>query len=952
MAEIIINGPDGISTINNIPAWATEATQNIISKTLTGIGTSSKKIEALLSLQLKGYTEVTKATKEGDKEIADLLDTIRKLDKEGVAEQKKTKQATMAQTKAVDDLEQLQKDSLSELGKLNDSTNQQNKDLDKILNDMNTGSDGLMSFAGGFGKGGNLLGGALGIAAKAAGLFGTAILGVATYIGSQFTETFKFLNNGLRQGTGGIIGLTHPVENVAMAANMAGMSLEEFGTFAQQNSKILRVMGAKGFTDLYSKTLIATGGLLDIGMTADDAVESVMTELEYRRRFGMMLNQDTAVLRASLMTSARELRIFANAVGMSEDELRTQSEVQEDHVQLMRLRTEQLGGSTLATAEATQRISRELGALGLGDLINPLFESVSKGSTGLSDSFIEIGKVAPDLITMVEGEAANFRQTGILNANLGRDIINLMKGLTSSQLDAIEALQTAGDAGSVTLNNMVTNLGKYTPEMIAKMLEPMDEKSLTLLDTFNRLGFVVNQSTATIGDMGKTALLALLGFDKAADGTFDFNHGISVMSDKILQFSKNIFGSNSRITESVGLFTNYLDTMFGGIQEGEDTEAFQKRLDDARTAFVNTVGGFAQRIGLDLNDQIKQGTLFDTIKRFFLKFFDDLSYAIATATGGILFGGSADRGQTRQFMAGNMSNDAYLKTVGINSVGDREAMTDLVFKDQITQKADELGISNNLSQQVASGYAVFGKDNKATKVVMNDLRNSITGFEDLSISEQKSIFNDRVSEVALFNNNVNDYVLKMYAEVEDGLDLNLRIANINKYMKWSADHGYTTALAGLDIFEDIDGDSLYKFKDLFRTNTAFGGSGQTSFMGNDAFLQDQVKRLAINKSTFDTLGNETYKSANNDQNVAKPMSFKNSAKFVQLQEDYFKAMEDGQMHFSEATPMQALIKELRGSGTMSNDTTLLLESIKNLIDKQRELTNQMKDVINPEAVNP
>jgi hypothetical protein len=57
MADIVINGPEGQSTLN-APAWATEATQANIAKTLAGIGTTAEKSEALLKLMFKGYTKV------------------------------------------------------------------------------------------------------------------------------------------------------------------------------------------------------------------------------------------------------------------------------------------------------------------------------------------------------------------------------------------------------------------------------------------------------------------------------------------------------------------------------------------------------------------------------------------------------------------------------------------------------------------------------------------------------------------------------------------------------------------------------------------------------------------------------------------------------------------------------------------------------------------------------
>ena len=103
MADILINGPDGTSTINNIPAWATEATQSNIENLLKGIGTKAQKIEAILRLQLKGFKEVTEATTKGDKEVKKLLEILDKNDKKS---DKKEQQATKQLT---DELEKLQK---------------------------------------------------------------------------------------------------------------------------------------------------------------------------------------------------------------------------------------------------------------------------------------------------------------------------------------------------------------------------------------------------------------------------------------------------------------------------------------------------------------------------------------------------------------------------------------------------------------------------------------------------------------------------------------------------------------------------------------------------------------------------------------------------------------------------------------------------------------------------
>lgn len=946
MADIVINGPEGQSTLN-APAWATEATQAVISKTLTGMGTSSTKIEALLRLMVKGYTETTKATKEGDKEVADLLDTIRKLDEKSVKEQKATKQATINQTKAVDDLEKLQKDSLNELGKLNQHQSQQAKDLEKILNDMNNGGDGLMSFAGGFGKAGNLLGGAIGIATKAVGVFGTAILGAATYITSQFTETFQFLNNGLKQGTGGIIGLTHPVENVAIAANLAGMSLEEFGEFAQANSKILRQLSARGFADLYSKTLIASGGLLDIGMTAEDAVESVMTELEYRRRFGMVLNQDTAVLRTSLMTSARELRIFANAVGMSEDELRSQTEIQEQHVDLMQINAQALGANTDELVQATQTISRQMGAVGLGDLINPLFEAISKGSTGLSDEFIEIGKTAPEIIKLIEDEAASFGMTGQLNANLGKDMVELFRNLSNEQENQIIALAKAGDAGAVAFNNLRKNVNRLSDESIGKVFSELDETSLSMLDTFNRLGFVVNQGTSAIGDMGKVAILSALGFDDLGDGTFDFNAGVKKMSENIMSFVENVFGYNSRITDAASQFTEYMDAMFGGKDPGESDEDYEARLDNARTMFVDTINKFARDLGNDLNKQIHEGTLFNSVRDFFKSFFEDLVVAINDATGGVLFDNAAHDIQAKRFLSGELTNQQFADYTGKLSGEERRAIGDNLFRKQVQEEGDRLGINQKLSHAAATnmfGGVDFDKDNSLRTTFMKDLRSNVAGFDNLSESEQRELFDTRVAEVKDFNKRINQYIAETEAAIH--------ATGTETYSQpYTENAGVFNRLDTLAIYTDINENNMDVLSGLRNVDTSIS-AGANSMFNSDADarkVMDSITQQMIggpstgqaDPGIFDQLAMTT--NAGNANNNQTARSVQTMEEYKALRTMYKEAVSDGRMDYDERAQLLSAHSQLLEQKGFTDDAKRLLAEIESLIKTQKSLTRAIKE---------
>ena len=937
MADIIINGPEGQSTINNIPAWATEATQENIASILTGIGNSTKKSEAILNLMLRGYEKLSKATKDGDKEVQDLLKILEKSDKEY---KKSTDNANKTIDGGIKELEKLQRRGIQELDKLNRTTTTSANDLDKILSDLNNSSDGLMSFAGG---GGKLLGGfglALDVATKVTGAFGIAVLGAAKFITSQFIDTFKFLNAGLKQGTGGIIGLTQSVDNVAMSANLAGMSLDEFGEFAAQNSKILRTLGAEGFAKLYTQSLMASGGLMDIGMTADDAVESVMTELEYRRRFGLVLTTETTNLRGSLMQSARELRVFANAVGMSEQDLRGQSEVAENHIDMLQANAMMLGANSDEIINSTQTISRQLGAAGLGDLINPLFEAISKGSTGLSEEFIEIGKVAPELIQMVEKEAASFNMTGQLNANLSSDIVNFVRDLSDEQMRTMFQLQAAGDGGATALNNLRKNVQRLSDEQIQQLLKgELDMQRLSVLDTFNSLGFIVNQATASIGDMGKTAVLSALGFDQAADGTINFNDGVTSLSDSMLDLVENVFGKNTRIYGVMEEFDKYITTMFSGTATDEEIE-------DALDAFTSTINKFGQEMGLALNRMIKEGTLFDNIKKFFSTFFDELRLYINDATGGMFFDDSSHAIMTRRFLNREVSNTEFTDYVGKLSGEERVEMSNQLFRNQITDEADRRGISRQatIDANFLTGSAEeFEKDGRRTRRILNYLRSEIDGFDQLSEQDRKTLYEERVLEIQAFNEEVEQYVMKM-----DKLLKDKGINTVSVIGEQSGNFGdnfdYMYKLAGLEILTDINEDNIHLFSGLRNSTGEFGfdsGLGTTTArkvnaqkiydqgVANFAKMSLGFNEAGVNPSVMRGKDNEVFMATDYNKMISDLLA--------DMQDDGMLTVKDGEVaRFNEN-----LANLMQHKAHMSESDLDLINQIKELVDTQKRLTSEL-----------
>lgn len=960
MADILINGPDGQSTINNIPAWATEATQKTIADTLKGIGSSADKIEALLQLQSKGIKQLVKAGKEGDKELAELLERVNKDNKkQATSQEKQSKAATDTINNGLDQLTKIQSDGVNQLNQLNKETAQQNKDLDKILDQLNDSGSGLMSFASGgskmFGALGFVLDGLIG----GIKILGGIILSVASYIGKEFMDTFNILNNSLKQGTGGILGLTQGVDNVATAANMAGMSLEEFADFAAANSKVLRTLSASGFSDLYSKTLLASGGLLDLGMTADDAVESVMNELEYRRRFGIVLGQSTLELQSGLMRSARELRVFANAVGISESDLRQQAEIQEQHIDLMAGQAKSMGKNEAELENminAAQRTSRVLAAIGGEDLINPLFESISKGATGLSDEFIEMGQVLPELLVRVGNESANFLQNGEMSANLGYDIMMMMRNLSDEQQATINNMQRAGIGGAAAIQQMQKNANRLTNEMINAMrLEP-DEERQSLLRTFNSLGFVVNQATSSIGDFGKTALLSMLGFSKTEDGMYDVTQGIEALSENILDLTSNIFGRNSDVYDVVSDFMSYIKLMTGADTDADDLEA-------ARKKFTGNINGLAENIGDGLRKALEKGTFIQTISDFFRSFIDELMVGLYDATGGMLFGDAVHEIQARRFVKGDIDASEFGLHAGDLSGTERKKTTQMMFGG-IVEEAKRLNITEDdinkmipLKRDVAFGdQSAFNQ--KRAVGAMNNVQDGFSeifesyfegygtnfevkeGVDKEQANKVLAMLEERIKLVQAFNDSSKDTVFHFIDNAET-LGLDFTPGQLSR-------KNYTSDMN--NVLEDINNGTLILENDVDEDNKAEANRilnklqqiydptlGQTNL--NTTGFADRTYGLNVDR--FNTMAN------NRDLNFSKYYqelkgndfdTFMESADMKSYGQADYKALLNKTKQFMESADEN----EGGGNAVLTNQE---FNELKNDINALRD-TNISKELLN------
>lgn len=1003
MADIIINGPEGQSTINNIPAWATEATQATMAKTMIGVGNKAEKIEAVLQLMLRGYEKLREANSKGDKDMSKWLNILAKNDKTELQEGKKS---TKEISEGLKELEKVQADGLAELGKLNSNTSNQNESLDKILKDLSNSSNGMLSFAS---IGGKTLGGlglAINIAAKALGAFGTVILVAANFVKNEFLDVFRFFNNSLSAGTGGIVGLTHAVDNVATSANLAGMSLEEFGDFAQQNSKILRTLSARGFADLYTKSLLAQDGLLAIGMTADDAVESIMTELEYRRRFGMMVAGGGRDLQNSLVQSATDLRKFANAVGMSEADLRAQSEIQENNVDQLRLRGKTLGASEQDIINNSQYIARQLGALSMEDMINPLFEAISKGSVGLSDEMTSLGVAFPGLMDIVNDAAQEFTMTGNLNKNLGMEIATLFD--TMSDVDAmnLRSLVDAGVPAADAISNLQKQIGKFSANQLKKFQEDFDESRLTMQNTFNRLGFIVNQGTASIGDFGKTVLLSGLGFTKTIDDagneTYNFNEGIEALGDSILAVTGRIFGENNSLYETVGFFNDYIKAMFGGIQKGETQDDFEQRLDDARKLFVGKINAFAEKLGDDLNKELIAGTLGSTISKMFQNLIDGVAISIYEKTGVDMGVGDI---YARRIREGRMGMNQYREYAGDFSSGDREVLSDQIFKEIIHQQGNEMKITPKMSGAVGGftdgeganiqrlmkgargsnyreGFDAFMDDlNRVTDgqfgeqfekyfTSNNKLKSGLSANDIKEADRLLDMLNQRYMEVADFNRSSLDELTTLTKLAENnGLDVQYASSELLDHMFYKS--GVFGLAEGQKLKTDIDEDLRdmpYHIQDAYMKffQQSFAEHG-IDYVTSDGFANTMLNEL--NSGLFrEGLGNLGFANTKlgfvNVKRGAHQMPFYHGntrdraqygagkdvrfadEDFASFGGEYMNSMKDNFLHFKEYNKLVEMLNKLDSRYTLDDKSQNLVDEMRILVESNKRVSDNLNNVSN------
>jgi hypothetical protein len=421
------------------------------------------------------------------------------------------------------------------------------------------------------------------------------------------------------------------------------------------------------------------------------------------------------------------------------------------------------------------------------------------------------------------------------------------------------------------------------------------------------------------------------------------------MTKNIRKFATNVFGYNSPITDSFDSLATYIDDMF--LPQGADeTEAqYQARLKDAREKFVSTISDFAINLARDLKDQIKQGTLFNSIKDFFKTFFDDLMLAINQATGGVLFDNATHKMMIQRYLGGEIDSQQFREYVGGFDGEEREFLKDALINDVLDKKAKELGITDKTSRAAGSGKYDFtgaqimdnarkrfneGEDN----AIFRELLETTPGFDLLDVEEQRKVFNQRFLEIYEFNRDAYQYQLQMLEMLNDaGVDTTLNKNPNNMYGRYES---YTGLANRARIDTRITDKNMAKFN---RVRENYAGEDPFAVTPNYVLNEQFGPKEIMSSLTNKTLSNLGYDSKYNKISGPAPASLASLGDVSKFITAYQEAMADSEMDHEETKQLIATLKELSSKiDTNDSDSRLLITGIESLIKAQDDLTNELR----------
>ena len=237
----------------------------------------------------------------------------------------------------------------------------------------------------------------------------------------------------------------------------------------------------------------------------------------------------------------------------------------------------------------------------------------------------------------------------------------------------------------------------------------------------------------------------------------------------------------------------------------------------------------------------------------------------------------------------------------------------------------------------------FDKDSSRTRRILNYLRSEIDGFDQLSEQDRKTLYQERVEEIQDFNNEVEQYVMKM-----DKLLKDKGINTVSVIGEQSGNFGdnfdYMYKLAGLEIRTDINEDNIHLFSGLRNSQGEFGfdsGLGTTTArkvnaqkiydqgVANFAKMSLGFNEAGVNPSVMRGKDNEVFMATDYNKMISDLLA--------DMQDDGMLTVKDGEVaRFNEN-----LANLMQHKAHMSESDLDLINQIKELVDTQKRLTSEL-----------
>lgn len=458
---------------------------------------------------LKAIQDAYKLDKAQSKQV---VDTLKKIEKDGGVSTSKTRKA------------------FSEL------TNGLKKSADSAL-DSAAGFDKLTGPMKGFGEALKESSAGFKIGMAAVGGFGTMIgKGIAIY--RENVDVIRALN------TQGIV-IEDSFMGIQDTLATTGMSLEQFNELTTKYARVVGQNGLNAFNNLITQTEAAVGGFKTFGLTTAEATEYAAEYLQQQRLAGIFRGATQAEQTKSLTENMRQLNLYSRLLKVSREDIQASTTAMLDRDDLQRMFFTMSPEQRKAAQASYTTMANMLGGLGEGGAaaLEMFTDMAAAPIPETTESFKSLAAYAPDLaqnmLELVRAQRAGIQPT--------LDQAKGMLEMAGANKDLLRSFAIAGGE-SEAMANRLAKMG-MTAEEADAMLDTEREKyraSLKDASTFTEEAFIESLGKADENAQGMANL---------ADGTNKvmaaFNEAVVGVTNKLVETFLGKGGAAST-TDAIG----------------------------------------------------------------------------------------------------------------------------------------------------------------------------------------------------------------------------------------------------------------------------------------------------------------------------------------------------------------------------------------------------------------